>query len=94
MDKQTKTLLGVAVVAGLGYFLYTQYSKPKPKAFANLMSSDESMDFKIIAECVGDSGTVMLNGQKYYNCCKMGYFGKSSAGGKCDGGAEMLSSID
>lgn len=91
MNKQTKTLLGIAVVAGAGYFLYKQYAN-KPKSFANLMASDESMDFKIIEECVGDSGTVMLNGKKYYNCCKMGYFGKSSAGGKCDGGAQSLMS--
>jgi hypothetical protein len=93
MNKQTKTLLGVAVVAGLGYYLYMQSKKPKA-AFANL-ASDESMDFKIIEECVGDSGTVMLNGKKYYNCCKMGYFGKTTAGGKCDGASDMmLSSID
>jgi hypothetical protein len=53
------------------------------------------MDFQIIDECVGDTGTVMLNGQKYFNCCKMGYFGKKSKGGKCDGlDSEMLSSID
>lgn len=92
MNKQTKTLIGIAAVAGLGYYLYMQ--SKKPKAFANL-SSDESMDFQIIEKCVGDSGTVMLNGKQYYNCCKMGYFGKTTAGGKCDGASEMmLSSID
>ena len=29
MTKQPKTLLGLAVVAGVGYYAYTQYSKPK-----------------------------------------------------------------
>ena len=89
MNKQTKMYVGLGVVAVAAYLLYDQM-KPK-KAFANL-SSDDSMDFQIIDECVGDSGTVMLNGQKYFNCCKMGYFGKKSKGGKCDG--IMLSSID
>lgn len=29
MTKQTKTLLGLAVVAGVGYYAYTQFNKPK-----------------------------------------------------------------
>jgi hypothetical protein len=33
MTKQTKTLLGLAVLAGVGYYAYTQYNKPK--GFAN-----------------------------------------------------------
>jgi len=44
MSKNTKTLLGVALVAGLGYYLYTQYGKKKTTAgFANLMGSASSM---------------------------------------------------
>jgi hypothetical protein len=37
MNKNTKTLLGVAVVAGLGYYLYTQYGKKSAASagFAN-----------------------------------------------------------
>ena len=36
MNKNTKTLLGVAVVAGLGYFLYTKYGKKQvTSGFAN-----------------------------------------------------------
>jgi len=35
MNKNTKTLLGVAVVAGLGYYLYTQYGKKSSAGFAN-----------------------------------------------------------
>jgi hypothetical protein len=33
MNKQTKTLLGLAAVAGIGYYAYTQYKKKK--SFAN-----------------------------------------------------------
>ena len=36
MTKQTKTLLGLAVVAGVGYYAYTQFSKPKSMVGFNL----------------------------------------------------------
>ena len=81
MNKNTKTLLGVAVVAGLGYFLYTKYGKKSTAGFAN------AAGFQIIPQCLGDKGTVMLNGKKYFNCCKMGYFGETSAGQPCGSGS-------
>lgn len=39
MSKQTKTLLGVAVLLGVGYYLWTKSKKDsKPKSFANMAS--------------------------------------------------------
>jgi hypothetical protein len=37
MNKQAKTLLGVAVVAGVGYYFWKQ-SQQQPKSFANAVS--------------------------------------------------------
>jgi hypothetical protein len=39
MSNQTKTLLGVAVVAGLGYYFWKQ--SQQPKSFANFMQEKE-----------------------------------------------------
>lgn len=35
MNKQTKTLLGVALVAGVGYYLWMQNKKKSEASFAN-----------------------------------------------------------
>lgn len=35
MNKQTKTLLGVAVVLGVGYYLWNQSKKKTTTSFAN-----------------------------------------------------------
>jgi hypothetical protein len=43
MNKQTKTLLGLAVLAGVGYYAYTQYNKPK--SFANFDLKGECQCF-------------------------------------------------
>ena len=34
MNKQTKTIIGLAAVAGIGYYVYTQYKKKNPFASA------------------------------------------------------------
>ena len=86
MNKNLQTLLGVAVLAGVGYYLYNQYQKPKPAAFANFMSDESALGYQITEECVGDTGTVVIDGQTLYNCCKMGWFGKKSQGKECGGG--------
>jgi uncharacterized membrane protein YebE (DUF533 family) len=45
MTKQTKTLLGLAAVAGVGYYAYTQWKKSQPTTttakagFANALGS-------------------------------------------------------
>ena len=38
MNKQTKNLLGLAVLVGVGYYAYSQYKKPKV-GFANAAGS-------------------------------------------------------
>lgn len=41
MTKNTKTILGVVAVAGIGYYLYNQYKKNKgAKNFANYVDDD------------------------------------------------------
>lgn len=39
MNKQTKTIIGLALVAGAGYYAYTQYNKKK--SFANAQGKAE-----------------------------------------------------
>lgn len=76
MTKQTKTLLGLAVVAGVGYYAYTQFSKPKSMVGFNLKGS---------CKC----HTEELDG--VYLCGDGESLSKKS-GGKCGGGkkkAEM-----
>ena len=77
MTKQTKTLLGLAVLAGVGYYAYTQFSKPKSN-FANLAPNCQKNPRQ--CPCNGgeggdgcpnkkDSG-VDQNG-KFYEICKV-----------------------
>jgi uncharacterized membrane protein YebE (DUF533 family) len=42
MTKQTKTILGLAVLAGVGYYGYNQWKKNQPAktGFANVMGKD------------------------------------------------------
>ena len=72
-------------MAGVGYYLYNQSKKPKA-AFANFMSDDENSapEYQITEECVGDNGTLVINGETLYKCCKMGWLGKKSQGKECD----------
>lgn len=53
MNKQTKTLLGLAVVAGLGYYLYTQ-SKKSSAGFANFASRAVGCPCKEVASSFKD----------------------------------------
>ena len=83
MNNQTKTLLGlgVAVVAGLGYFLY---AKKQPKAFANLASDEFSDEPKMVPNggpCNGDYGK---DADGNYICCRSGYRSKKSLGKPCE----------
>jgi hypothetical protein len=76
MTKQTKTLLGLAVLAGVGYYAYTQYSKPKA-GFANFLSPNCK---KNPAQCPCNDGHcpnkldegTMPNGQPF-EICKNGH---------------------
>jgi hypothetical protein len=76
MTKQTKTLLGLAVVAGVGYYAYTQFSKPKSMVGFNQ---------KDVCKC----HTEELNG---VYLCGDGESLSTKSKGKCGGGkkkAEM-----
>jgi uncharacterized membrane protein YebE (DUF533 family) len=52
MNKNTKTLLGLAAVAGVGYYAYTQWKKSQPATttakagFANALGSSSAMMFR------------------------------------------------
>jgi hypothetical protein len=89
MTKQTKTLLGLAVVAGVGYYAYTQFSKPK-SSFANLMAPNCQKNPKQ-CPCDGgaggdgcpnkkDSGTDQ-NG-RFYEICQNGHLCYPKGGGR------------
>jgi hypothetical protein len=39
MNKQTKTIIGLAAVAGIGYYIYTQNKKKNP--FANALGKEK-----------------------------------------------------
>ena len=81
MNKQTKTLLGVALLAGVGVYLYKQ-SKLNPKAgFANFSAPG---DGTYVVKCLGHTGTFKSkSGNTYYRCCKKGYYSDTSDGGAC-----------
>jgi hypothetical protein len=76
MTKQTKTLLGLAVIAGVGYYAYTQFSKPKA-SFANLIAPDCSEDGSQ-CPCLGPRGKV--TGTDTGSCPKKVDSGKNRGG--------------
>lgn len=67
MDKKTKTLLAVGVLAGVAYLVYRQQAKPK--SFANLMTLGGDID------CGTKNGfdkcckSKAKNPNGYYECC-------------------------
>jgi hypothetical protein len=79
MTKQTKTLLGLAVLAGVGYYAYTMYKKPK-SGFANLMAAPNCQKNPKQCPCTGEDGGcpnkvdegTTENG-RYYQICKNGH---------------------
>jgi len=72
MTKQTKTLLGLAVVAGVGYYAYTQFRKPK-----------SMVGFNLKGEC--RCHTEELNG---VYLCGDGESLSTKSKGKCKGGKQ------
>lgn len=80
MDKKLQTLLGVAVVAGVGYYLFMQSKKKseKPASFANLVSDP----VKMTGKCKGDYGK---DAEGRYICCKAGWRSNQSDGQPCGG---------
>lgn len=89
MNKKTQTLLGVALVAGVGYYLWMQNKKKseaKPASFANLVSDP----VKMTAKCKGDYGK---DSEGRYICCKAGWRSNQSDGQPC-GGVGQLTSME
>lgn len=83
MTKQTKTLLGLAVLAGVGYYAYTQYSKPKQ--FAGFMLAPNCV--KNPAQCPCNNGhcpNKVDSGVKSdgtpYEICKNGHICEGAKG--------------
>ena len=73
MDKNTKLILGVGVLAAAGYLLWKQSQKPKTPSF---MSSGRvaPAHFKVVETCIGTTGQqVTINGTAYWDCCQMGF---------------------
>jgi hypothetical protein len=93
MNNQTKTLLGLAAVAGVGYYLFMQ-SKKAPASFANF----DSDPVKMVSKCNGDYGK---DTEGRYICCRAGYRSAQSDGKPCgsvgqfdDSGMDMSSSFE
>ena len=80
MNKKTQILLGVAVLAGVGYFLFMQ--NKKKSSFASFMEDDFMSDpVKMVEKCKGDTGT---DSEGRYICCKPGFRSKQTSGIPCD----------
>jgi hypothetical protein len=82
MNKQTKMILGLAVVAGAGYLLYKSKkdkdaAATSPKNFANFVKSDK---VTIVAKCNGDYGK---DEEGRYICCRAGYRSAQTDGKAC-----------
>ena len=72
MDKKTKMWLGVAALGAAGYLVW---KKMQPKAgFANAMGKSAAR-FQVVAQCKGTTGkqVTLPDGNKYWDCCQMGY---------------------
>lgn len=95
LDKKTKTVLAVAAVAGVGYYLWMQSKKSAaPKAFANFMSVDED-EFALVeapnSNCAEGYTTKRPNGT--YLCCNPQYWGKTAKDQECTLGRPTKSSM-
>ena len=88
MDKQTKLLLGLGLVAAGGYLVWKQ-QQAKPKSFANLMTLGGDID------CGTKNGfdkcckSKPKNSNGYYECCN----GTIARESKDDSGCKQQSSI-
>jgi hypothetical protein len=70
MDKNTKLILGVGVLAAAGYLIWKQGQKPK----ASFVSRMAPSRFKVVETCVGTTGQqVTIGGNAYWDCCQMGF---------------------
>jgi hypothetical protein len=93
MDKKTQMYLGIAVVVGLGYYLYKTYSKPSG-GFKNFRaSSDLGVVYDAPPKMKCQNGhtevSTLSDGTKVYKCCD-GNWAWESAGGQCKNGKQSL----
>lgn len=73
MDKNTKLILGVGVLAAAGYLLWKQGQKPKTASFMRSGRMAPAR-FKVVETCIGTTGQqVEINGTAYWDCCQMGF---------------------
>lgn len=79
MEKNTKLILGVGVLAAAGYLIWKQNQKP---ATASFMRSGRMAParFKVVQQCVGTTGKILTDPELgpqcangCYDCCQMGY---------------------
>ena len=72
MDKKTKTILTVGVLAAVGYLVWKQTQK---KSFANLAAAPEMGPGDIVEECRNNRGTGATKriggifGNTFHKCC-------------------------
>jgi hypothetical protein len=88
MNTQTKTLLGLAAVAGVGYLVYKNMQDKKKAAetanFANFVKSDKVRMVENNGPCQGDFGKDINN---LYICCRSGFRSATTLSKPC---AEVL----
>lgn len=85
MDKKTKMLLGVGLLAAAGYLLWKQ--SQKPKSFANLMASNLALLEAPNSHC--SMGYTLKRPDGTFLCCNPQYFGKTAKDQECTGGKPL-----
>jgi len=82
MEKNTKLILGVGVLAAAGYLIWKQGQKPK----ASFVSRMAPLQFQVVSSCLGTTGKqVTIDGNAYWDCCKMGYVTPNKPASGCGG---------
>lgn len=81
MEKNSKLILGVGILAAVGYFIFKQGQKPK----ASFVSRMAPTRFKVVQTCVGTTGQqVTIGGNTYWDCCQMGFVTPNKPDKGCD----------
>lgn len=93
LNKQTKTVLAVAAVAGVGYYLWMQNKKAAPKAFANFMKADDEFALEAAPNYHCTEGYTAKRKDGTYLCCNPQYWGKTAKDQECTLGRPVKSSV-
>ena len=84
MNKQTKIILGLAILAGAGYLLYNSKKDKDASSTVNFANFAAPEDGEYVTQCNGHTSTfTSKTGNKYYRCCKKGYYSDTSLGKPC-----------